>query len=282
MKTKDRRTISYNIHRMEKGKLHSGADQLATEEPLEIQIRYGKLDARQRKSIAITMRTPGHDEELALGFLFTEGLIFHARDVVDIHAAGKTKDQDSNYVIVDLHPDIEPDLAQLDRHFYTTSSCGVCGKTSIEALQTNIRYDLPPALPKINSSQLIQLPDILRQAQEIFGNTGGIHAAGLFNPKGELLSIREDVGRHNALDKVIGLAFQQKNLPLNEQILLVSGRASFELVQKSLMAGIPILAAVGSPSSLAVELAEEYNMTLVGFLRDKRFNVYCGIERIKQ
>ncbi len=280
MSKKDRRTQSVSIGRFKAGKLQQASDRLVTEEPLEIQIRFGKLNARQRKSIAITMRTPGDDEVLALGFLFTEGIIRHPEEILDVRSAGQLSAQESNYVIVDLHPNIQPDLERLNRHFYTTSSCGVCGKTSIESLQTVIHYDRSPTLPHISAEKLIQFPDILRQAQEVFGHTGGIHAAGLFDFEGNLLIIKEDVGRHNALDKVIGTAFRQKLLPLHQHIILVSGRTSFELVQKTLMAGVPILAAVGSPSSLAVKLADEYDMILIGFLRDSRFNIYSGIEKL--
>lgn len=251
-------------------------DHLAVEEPLEIQIRYGAPDNRQRKSIAVTMRTPGNDGELALGFLFTEGIISQSNQIINTHAPN----DDSNHVIIDLHPDTELNINQLHRHFYTTSSCGVCGKSSIEAIKTNINLDLTTPPLHLHPQIFHALPNTLRNAQTAFAQTGGIHAAGLFDVHGKLQLIREDVGRHNALDKVIGSAFQQKHLPLNQHILLVSGRASFELVQKSLMAGIRVLAAVGSPSSLAVQLAEEYDMTLIGFLRGERFNVYCGKYRV--
>jgi len=251
-------------------------DHLAVEEPLEIQIRYGAPENRQRKSIAVTMRTPGNDGELAVGFLFTEGIISNTNQIVNTHVPN----DDSNHVIIDLHPDTELNINQLHRHFYTTSSCGVCGKSSIEAIRTNITFDLATPLLRLTPQLLHTLPDTLRQAQAAFIQTGGIHAAGLFDLHGKLQLIREDVGRHNALDKVIGTAFQQKILPLNTHILLVSGRASFELVQKSLMAGIRVMAAVGSPSSLAVQLAEEYDMTLIGFLRNERFNVYTGAYRL--
>ncbi len=276
-----RKTKQVNIHKFHQGQAIESNDFLATEEPLEIQIRYGAADNRQRKSIAVTMRTPGNDAALAVGFLFTEGIISEPDDVLDIHSAGALSSDESNYVIIDLHPDISLNINQLHRHFYTTSSCGVCGKSSIEAIQTNIRHDLNSPPLYLNPQSLIRLPDALQKAQQAFTQTGGIHAAGLFDTTGKLQLICEDVGRHNALDKVIGAAFQQKHLPLNQHIILVSGRASFELVQKSLMAGIRVLAAVGSPSSLAVQLAEEYDMTLIGFLRDERFNVYCGRYRIR-
>lgn len=251
-------------------------DHLAIEEPLEIQLRYGNLENRQRKSIAVTMRTPGNDAELAIGFLFTEGIINHPDQVLDAHIPN----DESNHIIIDLHPDTELNINQLHRHFYTTSSCGICGKSSIAAIHTNINFDLATPPLHLRPQVLHALPHTLRKAQDTFTQTGGIHAAGLFDLDGNLQLIREDVGRHNALDKLIGTAFQQKLLPLNQHILLVSGRTSFELVQKSLMAGIRVMAAVGSPSSLAVQLAEEYDMTLIGFLRDERFNVYTGAYRL--
>jgi len=273
---KDRRTLTSAVYKVKADQVHPATDQLAAEEPLEIQIRYDALHQRQRKSIAVTMRTPGNDAELAIGFLFTEGLISRPDEIIDITS---TSDE-SNHVIIDIHPDIELNINQLERHFYTTSSCGVCGKSSINAVKTNIVFD--PDTPPLHFKPHFfhTLPDTLRQAQSTFTQTGGIHAAGLFDADGHLLLIREDVGRHNALDKVIGTAFQQKQLPLNQRIILVSGRASFELVQKSLMAGIRVMAAVGSPSSLAVQLAEEYDMTLIGFLRDERFNIYSGAHRL--
>jgi len=274
--TTDRRTTKSAIYKVEAGQIIPVTDQLATEEPLEIQIRYGALQHRQRKSIAVTMRTPGNDAELAVGFLFTEGIITHSSEVIDIQVSN----DESNHVIIDIHPDISLNINQLNRHFYTTSSCGVCGKSSIEAIKTNITFDLVAAPLRLDIQPFHTLPDTLRQAQATFTQTGGIHAAGLFDIEGNLVLIREDVGRHNALDKVIGTAFQQQLLPLNQHIILVSGRASFELVQKSLMAGISIMAAVSAPSSLAVQLAEEYDMTLIGFLRNERFNVYSGVHRI--
>lgn len=274
--TTDRHTTKSVIHKVEAGQIISATDQLATEEPLEIQIRYGALQRRQRKSIAVTMRTPGNDAELATGFLFTEGIITHSSQVINIQVSN----DESNHVIIDLHPDTPLNINQLNRHFYTTSSCGVCGKNSIEAIKTNITFELAATPLHLDSKLFHTLPDTLRQAQTAFTQTGGIHAAGLFDIEGNLVLIREDVGRHNALDKVIGKAFQQGLLPLNQHIILLSGRASFELVQKSLMAGISIMAAVGSPSSLAVQLAEEYDMTLIGFLRNERFNVYSGMHRL--
>lgn len=263
------------------------SDQLAIEEPLEI--RLGFPDGKHR-AVSITMRTPGDDAELAVGFLFTEGILKTSAEVKQIRHCGLkigmkkgTLDRaaalNSNTIRVDLADASAVDLKKLERHFYTTSSCGVCGKSSIEALRTEAKPIAATGL-RISKDVVHSLPETLRGAQRVFEETGGLHASALFTADGELDIVREDVGRHNALDKVIGRKFLDGETPLGERILLVSGRASFELVQKALVAGIPILAAVGAPSSLAVELAAEYGMTLVGFVRDGRFNIYCGGERI--
>ncbi len=263
------------------------SDVVSVEEPLEI--RLGFPDGKHR-AVSITMRTPGDDAELAAGFLFTEGIIKTPEQIKQIRHCGLkigmqkgTLDRaaalNSNTIRVDLADDAAVDLKKLERHFYTTSSCGVCGKSSIEALRTETRPIAANGL-RVSTEVIHSLPDKLRGSQNVFDRTGGLHASALFDSDGKLDIVREDVGRHNALDKVIGRKFLDGEVPLRERILLVSGRASFELVQKALMAGIPILAAVGAPSSLAVELAREYGMTLVGFVRDGRFNVYCGGERI--
>ena len=262
------------------------ADVLAIEEPLEI--RLGFPDGTH-KAISITMRTPGDDPELAAGFLFTEGIIYSPDQIKKIRHCGlkigtkkgtldRASALNSNTIRVDLNDVLDLDLKRLERNFYTTSSCGVCGKASIEALATGVKYTISDV--KINADVIHSLPQKLREAQAVFETTGGLHASALFNAEGTLDIVREDVGRHNALDKVIGAKFMAGKTPLSETILLVSGRASFELVQKALMAGIPILAAVGAPSSLAVELAAEYGMTLLGFVRDGRFNIYCGAQRL--
>lgn len=262
------------------------ADILAIEEPLEI--RLGFPDGKH-KAVSITMRTPGEDGELAVGFLFTEGILKSADQVKQVRHCGLkigrvrgTVDRaaalNSNTIRVDLAEGVDVDLKKLERHFYTTSSCGVCGKSSIEALQAGaapIESEMT-----VSAEVLHLLPETLRAAQTGFDKTGGLHASALFHADGTLDLVREDVGRHNALDKVIGAKFLSSELPLSDSILLVSGRASFELVQKALIAGIPILAAVGAPSSLAVELAKEFGMTLVGFVRDRGFNIYCGGERV--
>jgi FdhD protein len=251
-------------------------DLLAVEEPLEI--RLGP------KSISITMRTPGHDFELAAGFLFTEGILHHADEIREIrwsHLENGNPRQLGNSVSVELNPGVEVDLDRLERHFYTSSSCGVCGKASIEAIQMQGCPVLPRNAPVVAATVIHHLPETLRREQPVFERTGGLHAAALFSPDGKLQLLREDVGRHNAVDKLIGSQMLAGRTPLNDRLLLVSGRTSFELVQKTLMAGIPILAAVGAPSSLAVETAQRFNLTLLGFVRDGRFNIYSGASRIQ-
>lgn len=271
------RRISYN------GEVSIEQDALAVEEPLEIRVGFVKNGKAAHKSVSITMRTPGDDFELAAGFLFTEGIIKSAGQIKSIkHCGAVAKDGIfNNTVRVDLRADVRIDFKKLERHFYTSSSCGVCGKTSIEALHTGV-CSLSEAVGPIFAADVIHLlPEVLRARQNVFDRTGGLHAAALFNAAGEMENLREDVGRHNAVDKIIGTRLLAGATPVSDKLLLVSGRASFELVQKALMAGIPILAAVGAPSSLAVELAREYGMTLLGFVRDNRFNIYCGAERIK-
>jgi FdhD protein len=264
-------------------------DALAIEEPLEI--RLGIPGENKHKAISITMRTPGDDAELAAGFLFTEGIIQRPGQIKQIRHCGlaigrnsgtvdRSKALNSNTIRVDLRDDATVDLKRLERHFYTTSSCGVCGKTSIDALKTGAEKLPDKHRPQIAAELINSLPDVLRASQNVFDQTGGLHASALFTVDGALEIVREDVGRHNALDKVIGAKFLADEMPRSDSILLVSGRASFELVQKALMAGIPVLAAVGAPSSLAVELATEFGMTLIGFVRDGRFNIYCGEERV--
>jgi FdhD protein len=253
-------------------------DLLAVEEPLEI--RLGS------KPVSITMRTPGHDFELAAGFLFTEGILHEAADIREIRysepaSANGNPRQLGNSVTVELNPDVEVDLDRLERHFYTTSSCGVCGKASIEALQMQGCPVLPRNAPVIGAAVIHHLPQTLRREQAVFERTGGLHAAALFDREGNLRLLREDIGRHNAVDKLVGAEMLAGRTPLGDRLLLVSGRASFELVQKALMGGIPILAAVGAPSSLAVETAQRFNMTLLGFVRDGRFNIYSGASRIQ-
>ena len=257
-------------------------DVVATEEPLEIRLSYTHPDGRRaQKSISITMRTPGNDEELAAGFLLTEGIIAGPAELEAIGPCGPPAANGLiNVVRVDLAPDVEVNLARLERHFYTSSSCGVCGKASLEAVAVQGRYDLRGNPLRINAESLGTLPDRLRALQSVFERTGGLHASGLFDAAGQVRVSREDVGRHNALDKLIGQALLKDELPMSDYGVVVSGRASFELMQKAMMAGIPMMAAVGAPSSLAVEFAEEFGMTLVGFLKANRFNVYSRLDRI--
>ncbi|MBL0069235.1 MAG: formate dehydrogenase accessory sulfurtransferase FdhD [Chitinophagaceae bacterium] len=252
-------------------------DMLAVEQPLEIKILYGTEDNRHLKNISVTMCTPGHDEELATGFLFTEGIIKSSDDII---SCVSTAAAGNNSVTTVLKPGITFDPKKMERHFYTSSSCGVCGKSSIDAVKNNFSGDPLHDTMSIPAFLLIQLPELLRKQQEVFEHTGGLHASALFDPNGHLLLSREDVGRHNALDKLIGASLIAGNIPLHEHLLLLSGRASFELIQKAAMAGIKIVCAVGAPSSLAVELAKELDITLVGFLRDGRFNIYSGEQRI--
>ena len=257
-------------------------DVVATEEPLEIRLAYTRPDGRRaQQSISITMRTPGNDGELAAGFLLTEGIIGNAAQIDAIGPCGPPAANGLiNVVRVDLAADVEVDLARLQRHFYTSSSCGVCGKASLEAVAVQGRYDLHGSALRVTAAVLGSLPERLRALQSVFERTGGLHASGLFDTEGRIGDSREDVGRHNALDKLIGQALLRDRIPLSGYGVVVSGRASFELMQKAMMAGISILAAVGAPSSLAVEFAEEFGMTLVGFLKANRFNVYSRPDRI--
>ena len=256
-------------------------DVLASEEPLEIRLAYFKGNEVLQKALSVTMRTPGNDVDLALGFLLSEGIIREKSDVIKTqYLAHKSEASRENRLLVGLSRGLEFDFKKLERHFYTSSSCGVCGKASIEAVETKCELQLTHNQPIINKKIIGLLPNILRDSQNLFDKTGGIHAAGLFDAEGNLLLLREDVGRHNAVDKVIGAAMQKDLFPLSNYILQVSGRTSFELVQKTLMAGIPVLSAVGAPSSLAVDLARENGMTLLGFVRGDRINIYAGGERI--
>lgn len=257
------------------GEVSERDDLLVGEEPLEIRLGHGPDDDRREVRLSVTMRTPGHDEELALGFLFTEGIIQRAADVLRVAYCEDVKEEErGNVVRAELHPLIELDPARWQRNFYTSSSCGVCGKSSIEAVHTQCVVPLGAA-PVIDRVVITSLPDRMRAAQTVFKHTGGIHAAALFNAAGELLLLREDVGRHNAVDKLAG-AMLNMSLQPDGHILLVSGRAGFELVQKCIMMGIPVMAAVGAPSSLAVRLARESDLVLIGFLRGERFNLYSS------
>ncbi|MDO6605472.1 formate dehydrogenase accessory sulfurtransferase FdhD [Arenibacter palladensis] len=272
---KDKSIVSKKIIKVLGDDFVEHMDDIAVEEPLQISISILEPESPiTNKNISITMRTPGHDQDLAIGFLFTEGII-QASDQIKGITLGE------NSINVQLNNSENIDLGKLERHFYTSSSCGVCGKASIEAIKTICR--LPPSLAdfQVDKNLIKSFPGILKQEQNIFNNTGGIHAAALFNVNGELITIREDVGRHNALDKIIGHLVTQDLLPLDQHLLFLSGRASFELIQKAAMAGIHFIMAVGAPSSLAVEMALEHDITLIGFLNETRYNIYTGPKRIK-
>ncbi|GAA2411817.1 formate dehydrogenase accessory sulfurtransferase FdhD [Streptomyces glaucosporus] len=271
------------VVRVRDGAVSERPDTLVAEEPLEIRLN--------GEPLAVTMRTPGDDFALAAGFLVSEGVLGSPKELANIvYCAGATEQADgttrNSYNVVDVRlaqgvPVPEATLGRLERSVYTSSSCGLCGKTSLDAVRTTTRWPLAGGAPvRVDPAVLSALPDRLRAAQKVFDRTGGLHAAGLFTPDGELLDLREDVGRHNAVDKLVGRALTDGRLPLSETVLLVSGRASFELAQKAVMAGIPVLAAVSAPSSLAVDLAAEAGLTLVGFLRGASMNVYAGEDRL--
>jgi len=266
------------VTRMHAGRFTEASDQLAVEEPLQIQLLYGSSGNERQKNLSVTMRTPGNDEELAAGFLYTEGIIQNNAQLTSIIVGADGK----NTVLVILKGNYIPDLQSGERNFYVTSSCGICGKSSIDAIRREMEYPVSTEPVHIPASVLHRLPDVLRKQQAIFQSTGGLHACALFDKAGNLIALREDVGRHNAMDKLIGNAFLTEQLPLRDVVLLLSGRASFELVQKAAIAGIRIIAAIGAPSSLAVELADEAGITLIGFLKPDRFNIYAGPERIAE
>jgi FdhD protein len=255
-------------------------DVLAAEEPMEIRVESGPKDRRETTSLSVTMRTPGHDFELAAGFLFTEGIVARPRDLARIeYCTDAGVDQEYNIVSAILQPKVDFRPDRLTRHFYMTSSCGVCGKTALEAIRVAVRHPIPPNRPRLDPTTITAILERLREGQELFSETGGLHAAGLFDAAGSRTAIREDVGRHNAVDKIVGEAFLGDRMPLSGSILAVSGRGSFEILQKAAVAGIPCVVAVGAPSSLAVGIAEEFGMTLVGFARGGSFNVYAGMGR---
>jgi FdhD protein len=266
------RTVRRSVLRVGEGTAQWRGDDLVAEEPLEIRIA--------GQPVAVTMRTPGNDFELCVGFLLSEGIVESGEQVQRIQTCSWKDTGEMNVLDVTLRADaprFEPSGA---RNFYTTSSCGLCGKASIEAIRTRAPWDVRDDPLRVAPALLASLPSRIREAQRVFERTGGLHAAGLFDSEGTLRCLREDVGRHNAVDKVVGWAATERLLPLRSHLLVVSGRASFELAQKALMAGIPLLAAVSAPSSLAVELGEEVGMTVVGFLRGDTMNVYCGAQRV--
>lgn len=258
-------------------------DSVAIESPLEIRAVFGPTSGRKDRSLSITMRTPGHDFELAAGFLLSEGIIQSGADIDSFEYCGTVAEGEStsNQLRVNLSPSVEIDMSKLQRHFYTTSSCGVCGKASLDAIEAQDVSPITNNELTVAASLVRKLPDLLRQQQDIFGSTGGLHAAGLFSRDGQLIDLREDVGRHNAVDKLVGKQLidsgaGQGGGTMTNSVLVVSGRASFELVQKAVVAQIPIMVAVGAPSSLAVELAKRFGLTLVGFNTGEKFNVYSG------
>ncbi len=257
-----------NILKFREGEVNSASDELAVEEPLEIRVR--------GRAVSVTMRTPGHDEELAAGFLLSEGMIHQQRDVLKIEACDRN--EEGNLLNILLAPEVPVDFEKLTRHVFASSSCGLCGKATIEA----IRGMFPPVKSdlRVRADVLLKIPPSMREGQATFDRTGGLHAAALFDADGKMIVLREDVGRHNAVDKVLGFALLRGLLPLDKHVLAVSGRSSFEIMQKALAGQIPIVAAVSAPSSLAVEFAEENGQTLVGFLRERRMNVYSHAHRI--
>jgi FdhD protein len=272
MPTKSRSVDLTQVSEWDDGKLSRKDDYLAAEEPLEIRIGDDPL--------SVTMRTPGHDIELATGFLFTEGLVPGREAIQSLDTdQGDGAENRGNLVVARLKPDAAPDFEKLRRHFFANSSCGICGKASIDAVRSRTLRAPNPEF-RLDAETLVKLPELLRASQETFGRTGGLHAAALFTARGEMLVLREDIGRHNAVDKVIGWAVLENHVPLADLVLLVSGRGGFEIVQKAIAAGLPVVASVSAPSGLAVRLARELGLTLVGFLRGRRFVIYSGAERI--
>ncbi|WP_214648440.1 formate dehydrogenase accessory sulfurtransferase FdhD [Sphingobacterium mizutaii] len=265
-----------DVIKVKENSSHAMMDEVSVEEPLEIKVRYGNDSEKKIKNLSVTMRTPGNDMELAAGFLFTEGIISELGQIKHIeHAKTDCSRNNENSIVVELVSGFTPELMNVDRNFYTTSSCGVCGKGSIESIRTVSSFqEMEKEELKIDLEVLYQLSEKLRVFQDNFSSTGGIHASGIFDLEANLLGLREDVGRHNALDKLIGYFLLENQLPLRNRILVLSGRASFELVQKAAMAGISFIAAIGAPSSLAIKLAKEFEVSLLGFLGKNRFNIY--------
>lgn len=270
------------IFRYSKGKLKSADDLVVVEEPMEIRLGYGSMDNRKEESIAITMRTPGDDFELAVGFLFSEGIIHNKKDILSVKYCfiGSQNQEDKNIVRVELVPDMEIDLSKQKRNFFAHSGCGICGKASIDAVYKTINHKVIDSDIELTIKSLLQIPEKTLKHQVNFNNTGGIHSAAIFDSHNRMLAIKEDVGRHNAVDKVLGHYLLSDNPDLSNKILFLSGRMGFELVQKASMAHLPIVVSVGAPTSLSVKLGKELGMTLVGFTRENRFNIYCGEERV--
>jgi FdhD protein len=268
------------VERLEPGLRRPRSDQVAVEEPMEIRVEFSREDRRVVRTVTVTMRTPGHDFELAAGFLLSEGLLSDPRHVREITYCQEGELQEYNVVSLRLTDGAPFDETLLTRAFYTSSSCGVCGQGSLEAVEVRGCQPLPPGSLRLPAPLVASLPDVLLDGQKGFRRTGGLHAAGIFDGTGELQVLREDVGRHNAVDKAVGWCFLERRVPLTDTVMVVSGRTSFEIMQKALAAGIPMVVAVGAPSSLAVEMARRFGQTLVGFTREKGFNVYAGDGRI--
>ncbi len=276
-----KKSTRITVHKNTEGITQEISDEVAIEEPLEFSLCFGPTSSRSNKNIAITMRTPGNDFELAIGFLFSEGVINNKNDILSVSRNKELADDSNleNTVLIELHESVQLDPDKI-RNFYINSSCGICGSTMVEGISKIQPIDSNASNLEIDESVLRQLPENLRQQQDAFGITGGLHASALFNVNGEILGLYEDVGRHNALDKLIGQQINDNTLPLSSFGLMLSGRTSFELVHKSALAGIPMIVAIGAPSSLAIEAAWEYEITLVGFLNSERFNIYSYPKRI--
>jgi len=272
-------TKSIVIHKIENRSIVQKEDCIVEESPLQIVIEYGNENSRKQESLSVTMRTPGNDYNLVTGFLFCEGFIRNASDILSIKHIGNTADESA--IMVELEPDVHVDIESKKRNFVSAASCGFCGKTNADIISQQVFAPLNNNF-KINVQQLYQLPQLLNTSQNLFTQTGGSHAVALISAYADLMHICEDVGRHNAMDKLVGTMLNKSLLPLNEHIVLFSGRLGYELVQKSLTAGIPVVCAIGAPSSLAIELAAKNGMTIIGFLKNGSFNIYCGVERIIQ
>ena len=282
------RTGEESVARVQVRKVGNGGgrwepDTLVVEEPMEIRLGYGPDGDRRALSLSITMRTPGDDFELAAGFLLTEGIITGPGQITAVESCGPAAPgrKTGNIVRVEVTPEVPVDPARLQRNFYATSSCGICGKASLDAVEIRGLREMDRSAPVIRQELIHELPSRMREGQDLFNETGGIHGAGLFQADGTLLSIREDVGRHNAVDKLVGGRLLAGNFPLHETIMVVSGRAGFEIVQKAVAAAIPVVVSVGAPSTLSVRLADRFGMTLIGFVRNNRYNIYTCEERIK-
>lgn len=276
-----------NIHRtirMTRDSSTQFDDSISVEEPLDIILKFGPLNSRITKNLAITMRTPGFEEDLVIGFLFSEGIIQQYSDILELRkipSKSQSEDIHLSTILVELSPNVEVNLTQVDRNFFATSSCGICGKTSMDSVCDDIIYFPKAGIPAVSRSVLLGLKDMLDSQKGLFSATGSMHSAIVFDREGTKLHFAEDIGRHNALDKAIGHFFKLDNLPLNNHILLLSGRISFELVQKAIRSGISVIAAIGAPSSAAIKLAEMYGVTLIGFLRSDHFNCYLDQGRIR-